>query len=601
VTKFPMARIALAEVRVNPRRLIAVVVAIAVSVAYLTASVSIVASESATMDRIVIARTSKADVVVTLTRADSGLVERVRQVRGVGSADLSYLSRGRVTGSSEWVQQQSVPDNPALRWTDVIEGEWPAAPDEIVLGTLSAKQLNTRVGDELTINDGNSSTTLRVTGLTREGGSLLAGLAQSSFVAPSFYTGAESIRSSLQTEVLVIGDDTSTPDELAGRIEAVAAGNSVETSSAFAQRKISEQTSGVFVFELMLLVFGAIALLVGGITIVNTFLILVAQRRRQIGLLRALGTATGQIRRALLVEAAAVGLAGSVLGVLIGVAVSGIVATALDEVLTVPFGQVLASAAAGVLLAVVAVLAPARRATRIVPLEALRPVADRETERRQSRLRLVVAASLLVSGGAAIASGFGASPYALLMSVGGLMVCATGLLVAVGFYLPFLLRLGRRLVAGLGPAARLAANNSVRDPGRAAATGAALILAVGIVVTLQVGAASMKATANGNLDSRFPIDVTVSVFDGALPARAAADIAAVPGIVAVKGLKSTRGQVRLGGTTKNLRVLAAEDVGDDEVFADPYLLRDFPAGETTIVGRTSTITRPATRSLRRTR
>jgi putative ABC transport system permease protein len=587
--KFPMARNAFAEVRRNPRRIVAVVVAIMISVGYLTASVTIVASESATMERSTIARTAKADVVVTLADGDRSLVPKIRQVEGVESADLSFLSRGRVTGSSEWVQQQSLPGNPALRWTGIAEGAWPAGPDEIALGAITAKQLNMRVGDQITINDANSSATLRVTGLTHEGNSLLSGLAQSSFVAPDFYTGAASIRQSLQTEILVIG--TGDPDQLAERIRTVAGSDSVETSAAFAQRKMSEQTSGVFVFQLFLLVFGAIALLVGGIMIVNTFLILVAQRRRQIGLLRAVGASSQQIRRSLLAEALAIGAIGSALGVVLGIAVSAVVAQSIGEELTTPVVQIGLVGAVGVVLAVLSVLVPARRATRISPLDALRPVADRQSERRSSRVRLVLAVVLMVGGLAAIWLGFGESPYALLLSVGGLFVLAVGLLAATGIYLPVMLRTLGALVGRMGPAARLAASNTVRNPGRAAATCAALILAVGIVVTLQVGAASMKATANDNLDARFPVDVTVSMFDGPLPVRTRDDIAAISGIAEATPVKSTRASVRLGPSAKDLRVLGPDTVTGDEVLADPYLL-DPTITEVAITGKTGTVVLP---------
>ncbi|MET0236914.1 MAG: FtsX-like permease family protein [Kibdelosporangium sp.] len=560
-----------------------------ISVGYLTASVTILASESATMERSVIARTAKADVVVTLADDNRALVQKIEQVEGVTSADLSFLSHGRVTGSSEWVQQQSVPGNPALRWTDIAAGVWPAGPDEIALGTITAQQLNLGIGDQITINDANSSATLTVTGLTHEGSSLLAGLMQSSFVAPEFYAAGTSIRQSLQTEILVVGQGD--PDRLAERIRAVAGNDPVETSAAFAQRKMSEQAGGVFIFQLLLLVFGAIALLVGGIMIVNTFLILVTQRRRQIGLLRALGASSAQIRRGLLVEALAIGGIGAVLGVLLGIGVSALVAHGIGEELTAPVVQIGAVAIVGIIVAVLSVLVPARRATRISPLEALKPVADRRTERRSSRVWLVLSAALMFGGLVAIWLGFGESPYALLLSIGGVFVFAVGLLSATGAYLPVMLRTFGALLGRMGPTARLAANNTIRNPGRAAATAAALILAVGIIVTLQVGAASMKATANSNLDARFPVDVTVSMFDGPLPARARDDIATVTGIADATPVKSTRASVRLGTSTRDLRVLGPETVPDDVVLADPYLL-DPAITEVSITGKTGTTVLP---------
>jgi putative ABC transport system permease protein len=609
-TRFPMARNALAELRHNPRRVIAVIVAIMISVGYLTASVTIVAGETATFEHSLIARVSETDVVVTLDTdepaAQADLVARVADVAGVASADLSFLSRGWVTGTSDWVQQQSLPANPKLRWADLAEGRWPGGPDEIVLGNVTARQLNLGVGDRITIDDKNTSATLTVTGLTYQGDSLLSGLTLNSFVAPSFYTAADSIHTSGQTEILVIGDGTVSQERLAERITAVSGDNRVETSSGMVQRIISQRT-GVEVFALLLVVFGAVALLVGSIMIVNTFLILVAQRRRQIGLLRAVGGGRDHVRRGLLVEATAIGVIGSLLGVGLGVALSAVVAVVLGGQFSVPTGQVIAVAVVGVAIAVLSVLVPARRAARIAPVEALRTVAGDAIGRRASLVRRTGPLALVALGLAAIGLGFTDTVFALPYSIGGSFVCAVGLLSAVGVYLPALLRgLGRALRRN-GPTARLATDNTLRNPGRAAATGAALMLAVGLVVALQVGAASMKATADGNLDARFPVDVTVSMLDGPLPARAVDDIAAVAGIADAKGVRSTRVTIKGGGKPK--RVLALSPDADamavlsaprppitaGVILADPYMLADAGirnGSRITVTGPSGSVTLP---------
>ncbi|MEU8360474.1 FtsX-like permease family protein [Nonomuraea sp. NPDC048882] len=611
-TRFPMARNALAELRHNPRRVVAVIVAIMISVGYLTASVTVLAGETKTFERTIIARVSETDVVVTVRTDDRAaqarLVAQVEKAAGVASADLGFLSRGWVSGSSDWMQQQSLPDNPKLRWTDLAEGRWPAGPDDIALGNVTARQLNLGVGDRITITDKNTSATLTVTGLTHQGDSLLSGLTLNSFVAPSYYTAVDSIRTSEQTEILVIGDGTLSQSQLAERVEAVTGGGArVETSAGMVQRLISQRTQGVYVFQLLLLVFGAVALLVGSIMIVNTFLILVAQRRRQIGLLRAVGGRRDHIRRALLVEATAIGVIGSLLGVGLGVALSAVVAVVLDQALSVPAGQVAAVAVVGVVIAVLSVLLPARRAAMIAPLEALRTVAGDAIGRRASFVRRAVPPALVVLGLAGIGLGSTGTLFALAFFIGGSFVCAVGLLAATGSYLPPLLRGLGSTLRRTGPTARLATDNTLRNPGRAAATGAALMLAVGLVVALQVGAESMKATADDNLDARFPIDVTVSMLTGPLPAGTVGDVAAIAGITDAKGVRSTRVAIKAGGSTK--RVLAqGPDAGalttlwaprppitTEAVLADPYLLED--AGikngtRLTVTGRSGSVTLP---------
>jgi putative ABC transport system permease protein len=607
-SRFPMARNAFAELRQNPWRIIAVVVAITISVGYLAASVIILATEKASLENSVITRVSNTDAVVTVADEDPvtqrRVTDRVRALPGVRSADLGYLSHGRVSGSSEWLQLQSVPDNPALRWTEPVAGHWPAAPDEIALGSITARQLNLRLGDRITINDSNSSATLRVSGLTRDRDSLLVGLAQNAFVAPSYFSGADSIHASLQTEVLVIGDGTVTADRLTETISASVGGQQVEKTAAFLERKVREQTGGLILFELLLLLFGAVALLVGGILIANTFLILVAGRRRQIGLLRAVGAGGPQLRRTVLIEGLVIGAVGSALGCALGIGVS---AAVVGEELTVPVPRVAAAGLVGLVITVLSVLVPARRATRISPLDALRTVPDRVSAKRSTVVRNVGAAVLVLGGLGAIAAGFGDSPYALLISVGGCLLCAVGLLAGTGFFLPSLVRLFGTVVGRFGVTGRLATHNAVRDPGRAATTAAALILAVSVIVTLQVGTASTKSTVDSNLDARFPVDVTVSMFDRALPDKTLGEVAAIPEIVAAAPVPSARVALDAGSGPRDLRVLgpgrdteAAVTAGfaaisDAVVLADPYLLADSGIRDrqpVTLTGRSGSVTLP---------
>jgi putative ABC transport system permease protein len=83
----------------------------------------------------------------------------------------------------------------------------------------------------------------------------------------------------------------------------------------------------------------------------------------------------------------------------------------------------------------------------------------------------------------------------------------------------------------------LATSNTARNPGRAAATGAALMLATGLIVTLQVGAASVKQSTSLMFDQHYPVDVTVSANDS-LPSGVADRVAAIPGIAATTEVRS---------------------------------------------------------------
>ena len=149
------------------------------------------------------------------------------------------------------------------------------------------------------------------------------------------------------------------------------------------------------------MVFGAIALLVGAIIITTTFLILLAQRRRQIGLMRAVGASSGQVRRRVLAEAIVLGVLGSMLGVVLGIllTVAGTAYTgALAFGLAWPWGDIIVEFLIGIVITVLAAFLPALRATRVAPLEALRPVPTVEQKRRIGIARIVVCSLLAVAG-----------------------------------------------------------------------------------------------------------------------------------------------------------------------------------------------------------
>jgi putative ABC transport system permease protein len=101
----------------------------------------------------------------------------------------------------------------------------------------------------------------------------------------------------------------------------------------------------------------------------------------------------------------------------------------------------------------------------------------------------------------------------LLLAVAGAIAVSLGVLFGSRLYVPFLLRSAGRLVRRLNPASAIAAKNVARDPARASATVAALALAVGLIVTLQVGVASVTATIDVKAASEHPVDIVIAALD----------------------------------------------------------------------------------------
>lgn len=135
------------------------------------------------------------------------------------------------------------------------------------------------------------------------------------------------------------------------------------------------------------------------------------------------------------------------------------------------------------------------------------------------------------------------------LTVVGSALLAVGIIVLAPTYVPPLLRLLGRLVGGAGPTARLAAANLSHHPRRTAATATALMLAVGLIVTLQVGAASVKSSVEGEVARQFPVDVTVESADVAVTPTVRTAVAAVPGVEAVEPVAMTEATAAvLGGS-----------------------------------------------------
>lgn len=539
-------RHALLELRQHPGRLLAVVLAITISVAFLVASLVFTATETRAIGHSVTAATAPSDVVVdTEGDAAPGLQAKIAAVAGGSSVEATFSGSaefGSTAGAGE-LQLVSLPQNPQLMWARLTAGTWPSNPDEIAVDRTTAKQYRLAVGQQITFSGHTSEPdpTMRVTGITDQSRSLFSGLTSTAFVAPVYFTSRPELRTPYR--FLVLDRPGTSPEAVAHEIAAVApAGTTVQTSAEVTAAALRDLTHGADVFRYLLLVFGGIALLVGSILIANTFTILLTQRRRQIGLLRAVGASTAQVRGEVLAEAVVVGVVGSLLGVALGIVV-GLVAAAvtgsLGDGLAVPLPSVLASALVGLVVTVLSALIPAARTTRIAPLEALRPVADEVTAKRASARLRNLSFLVMAVGTALVIVSLRASAHNVELAIGSCMIVTVGVLLAAPTFLPAALRVAGRGVGLTGAVARLAGANTLRNPTRAAATCTALMLGVGLIVTLQVGAASVKSTVNDTFDVELPVDVMVTNPAGALSPGVLNAVRSVPGLAASSPVRMT--------------------------------------------------------------
>ncbi|HEY7453927.1 MAG TPA: FtsX-like permease family protein, partial [Thermoleophilaceae bacterium] len=302
--------------------------------------------------------------------------------------------------------------------------------------------------------------------------------------------------------------------------------------------------------KVLLLVFGGIAVVVGAFTIYNTLSITVAQRSRELALLRALGATRRQVLRSVVVEALAIGTIASLIGLAAGIGLakllSGVFASAgidLPSTDTV-FGTrtIIVSLAVGIIVTVVAGLGPALRATRVSPVTAMREGADIPAGRIGRRAPLFAAITgvlaLGVLGLGMFGPGIEAEGRLALLAPGSLL-----LFIAVALISPRLVprlasvlgRPGRRIA---GTAGELARRNAMRNPGRTAATAAALMIGIALVAFSAVLGAGMRESTKGALAEQVRADYVIVGQDGWSPIDpdAAKAVAGVPGVDVSTGL-----------------------------------------------------------------
>ncbi len=561
------------ELRSHPERLIAVGLAITISVAFLVACLIFVETETNAISGRLTAESSTSDVLVDASDSldHTTQVAAVPGIAAVTSTTTAYLDFSTGEGPG-LIKLQSLPDRSEFRWSQLSSGTWPASPHQVAVSTVTARSYGLAVGSSLTVRlggDGSGGAThsqlLQVSGIVDEGHLLLADPGDSGTVDASFFATQPNLGA---PTLLVKVAPGSTAEEVAARIQTVLGPDaSVRTADAARADALTSVTGTKDLFGYLVVVFSGIALLVGSMIIVNTLSIILGARRHEIGLLRVVGASTGQVRRRLLAEALLIGILGSAAGVALGVVIAVVASTvtgAIGSGFVLPYGRLLLVGTGGAAVTVLAALVPVLRATRVAPLVALRPVAEPEQARRNGRVRLIGGVVLGLAGAGIAVAGLRETDGAVRLAVVGASLIAVGVLVLAGSFVPPLLRLVGRPASRFGGVARLGAVNLGRNPGRASATCTALMLTVGLIVTLQVGASSLRSTSAAALDEQFPVDVTVTNTSGPVSPTVQEAVAAVPGIRAVTPVRIVTAGVRPAVEGPAVQGPAAEKAGETD-------------------------------------
>ncbi|WP_285725166.1 FtsX-like permease family protein [Psychromicrobium xiongbiense] len=519
-----MFSVAWGQFRLHSRRFIAVALAVLLAVAFLVATLLVNSSTQATLKASVGQSFAAADAIAEPAGGETFSQEAVDAVAHLPGVTTSFplqqlAATATANGHQFSARVTTLAPTPALNSAVLVTGSLPGNAQQIALDERTAGKYALQPGTRLELSSSHGvSAPVTVSGIVQNSNEPgAAGTSQ--LVAPAALMaslgGSPAHYSSIQFTVpggLSPAVRQSISEALAG---AGAQQFTVRTADEQTTAVITRYTGGADALSLVLLAFATIALVVAVLVVANTFSVLVAQRTRELALLRCVGAGKRQIGASVVLEAAIVGATASLLGIVVAIGGMWGLLTVLRTLpdtryatLAVPWQAPLAGLVVGVLMTVLAALVPARAATSVAPLAALRPAKEATVHTRGGRVRLILGFVLLLGG--ALLLGVGALRSLLLLALPGGALTFLGVLLCSSIVIPPLISWVGRLAAPAGVPGKLAALNAVRNPGRTTATASALLIGVTLVSMMLTGASTARTAFDSTLDQRYPVDISVA-------------------------------------------------------------------------------------------
>lgn len=501
----------------------------------------------------------------SVTQQFASVTSQIEKIPGVTAVGIStqYPLMGKAHDEREAFFLSPLLPDPflSLKYT---QGKAPATASEITIPSTSATELGLQVGETLTLTSQGTESAhdFTVSGIYDSGSNITA----ASYVTTDGFTSAVGMGPTGQIRVAtnLPGDKYGNPtaaeqDTWVKTLESsLSTVNGVKVRSAASeieQQLKTIQVSGALLTAIAL-IFPAIAILVASVVVSSTFKVILQQRRRELALLRALGADVQQVRSLVRRETYAIGAISSFIGVILGILVGGFGLghmvdgeNFLSIVASLSIPYAIGVWAFGTLLTVFVGRKPAREVSQVPPIAALSPVNEADASSRAARrLTLVVGLFLAVVGGgcllAALKISSATQKFALSFCMS--MACLIGILLICTVIVPTLTKLFGRLWPGM--LARMARENAVRNPGRTSATGTSIVIGVTLVVTMMVGASSMRDSLINEVNERRPFDLSVSTITaGELSSDIQARVASTEGVAASIPAHSIYGTVKLEG------------------------------------------------------
>ena len=460
-------------------------------------------------------------------RMSEELLASVADVPGVEGAWGTVLSpSGQILDSDGELLPTTGPPTFVTSWSGgpsqftIREGRPPEGPTELMLDAATIERAGFEVGDTVGMLIGGPRQDFTLVGSLGFGeADNLLGTSWAVFELEAAQVLLDAVGQVDAIELTIEpGGDL---DAIVSAVDAIVPpGVEAVSSQSVAEEQTAQVKEGLGFLNTLLLAFAGISLFVGIFVIYNAFRIVVAQRTRELGLLRAIGATRGQVTSSVLFESALTGLIASIIGVGAGI----LLAIAMEALIEVAFGgnlpdaglqvqprTVVVALTVGLLVTMTSALLPAVRASRISPMAALRHTPTGSNPATWRR-RILSGSPLLLIGIGAIASGlagldiFGFAP-ALLVGIGAGLVFIGVYVLSPLVARPISRVAGIPIKAVAGATGNLAERNAARSPRRTAATAGALMIGLALVTTVSILAASTRDTATNAIEDAFTADL----------------------------------------------------------------------------------------------
>jgi putative ABC transport system permease protein len=472
--------------------------------------------------------------------------------------------------------------------TKLTAGSWPSGPDEVAIDKATAASEHFNVGDTIRLQAVGPQRSFRIAGIAELTG--VGSIGGATFALFDLPTAQRVFDKPGQLDVIRIQSKAGVSNsKLISEIRPLLPPTATVRDTNAQVKEDKKDLSFVSFFKYILLAFAGIALFVGAFVIANTLSITIAQRMREFATLRTLGASRRQVLWSVVVEAFVIGVLGSVVGLFLGLALAKL----LNKLFVVfgidlPQGHtifatrtVVVSIIVGTIVTLVASVRPARRATRVPPIAAVRegsvlPVSRFAKYGPITALGILAAAVALVAVGT-LGKGIATGPRLLMLGVGVLLLFFGVSMNAARVVRPLAGVLGAPARAIGGAPGILARDNATRNPARTASTASALMIGLALVTFVAIFGQGVFRSFEDAVDQLFIADYAITATNTFSPIDVAAGNSLVgkPGVSDVTPIRA--GSAHFLGSDHNLTAVAP-NLGTG-------IRIDWKAGGTSVPGR----------------